>query len=61
MIALEDIEPKVVEEIIRFVEDSKLPVTLIDVRRIINLGKQYMEGNQGQHQRRKAARLPLAE
>ncbi|HFD3513854.1 hypothetical protein [Enterococcus faecium] len=42
-------------------EDSKLPVTLIDVRRIINLGKQYMEGNQGQHQRRKAARLPLAE
>ncbi|WP_318757512.1 hypothetical protein [Enterococcus faecium] len=32
-----------------------------DVRRIINLGKQYMEGNQGQHQRRKAARLPLAE
>lgn len=31
MIALEDIEPKVVEEIIRFVEDSKLPVTLISI------------------------------
>ncbi|RXW47905.1 hypothetical protein CYQ79_09320 [Enterococcus faecium] len=31
VIALEDIEPKVVEEIIRFAEDSKLPVTLISI------------------------------
>lgn len=31
VIALEDIEPKIVEEIIRFAEDAKLPVTLISI------------------------------